>query len=109
MRSGEIRTVVLERVGRGLAERGGAIGRQRAERNIPALVVQPLLDIAAGARHFERLIVVFQQNDMIGQTTKAAQHHIFIARQALTRPKCCLPLALQDGDVVEHFGIGFPG
>ena len=60
-------------------------------------------------RHFERLIVIFQQDDVIRQTTEAAQHHIFVARQALTGPQCCLPLALQDGDVIEHFGVGFSG
>jgi hypothetical protein len=46
---------------------------------------------------------------MIGQSAEAAQHHVFIARQSFTRPKCGLPLALQDGDVTEHFGVEFPG
>ena len=46
---------------------------------------------------------------MIRQTTEAAQHHIFIARQAFARPQCGLPLALQDGNVIEHFGVEFSG
>ncbi len=46
---------------------------------------------------------------MIRQPAEAAQHHVFIARQALAGPQRGLPLALQDGNVVEHFGIEFSG
>ena len=84
-------------------------GDSALERNIPAVVVQPFLDIAAGARHFERSVVILEQNDVIRQPAEAAQHHIFIAGQSFAGPKRRLPFALQNGNVIEHFGIEFSG
>ena len=46
---------------------------------------------------------------MIRQPAQAAQHHILITRQFLTRPQRGLPFALQNGDVTEHFGFEFSG
>jgi hypothetical protein len=86
MRNSKMRTAILNGAGRGLAERGGAIRRQRAQGNVPTLILQPFLDVAAGARYFERLIVILQEDDVIGQATETAEHDIFIAGQALARP-----------------------
>ena len=84
-------------------------GDSALKRNVPAIVAEPLLDVAAGARHFERLIVVLQQDDVIGEPAEAAQHHLFIARQPLAGPQRRVPLALQNGDVIEHFDVEFSG
>ncbi len=109
MRHREIGIAIAHRIDRGLAERGGAIRRQRAQGNVPALVLQPFLDVAAAARYFEGAVVVPEQDDMIRQPAEAAQHHVFITRQTFAGVKCRLPLALQDGNVIEHFGVEFPG
>jgi hypothetical protein len=61
-------------------------GDSAARGDVPTVVVQPFLDVTAGARHFERIIGVLQQDDMIRQPAEAAQHHIFIMRQPLARP-----------------------
>ena len=108
MGNGKMRTAVRKRVGRGFAKRRGAIGRQRAQRNVPTLVAQPFLDVSAGARYFEGLIVLLDQDDMVGEPAKASQHHIFIAGQLFAGPQRGLPLALQNRDIIEHFGIEFP-
>ncbi len=105
----EMGTAIAYRVDGGLAERGGAIRRQRAQGNVPALVAQPFLDVAAAARYFESVVIVPEQGDVICQPAEAAQHHILVARQLFAGPKCRLPLTLQDGNVIEHFGVEFPG
>ena len=46
---------------------------------------------------------------MIRKPPEAAQHHILIARQPFAGPQCRLPFALQDGNVIEHFGVEFAG
>ena len=79
-------TAVRNGTRRSFAERGGAIGRQRTQRNVPAVVVEPFLDVAAGTRYFERAVIVLQKDDMIRQPAETAEHHVFIAGQALARP-----------------------
>jgi hypothetical protein len=97
--------IVPQRVSRGLAEHHRAIRRQHVERNIPAVVADPLLEIAAGARDRERIARILQKADVIGQPSKTAQHHIFIARQPLARTHGRLPLALEHGHVAEHLKV----
>jgi hypothetical protein len=70
---------------------------------------QPFLDVAAAARYFEGVVIVPEQGDVIRQPAEAAQHHILVAWQPFAGPKCRLPLALQDGNVIEHFGVEFRG
>jgi hypothetical protein len=107
MRGGKIRTAVGKRICSGFAERGRAICRQRGQRNVPALVIDPLLEIAAGARYAEHITGVFQQPDVISKAAEAAQHDVFVARQLVARFARRLPFALQDRDIAEHFETGF--
>ena len=46
---------------------------------------------------------------MIRKPPEAAQHHILIARKPFAGPQCRLPFALQDGNVIEQFGVEFAG
>jgi hypothetical protein len=68
-----------------------------------------LLDVAAGARDFERAAGVLQEHDVIGKAAEAAEHHVFIAGKLFARAQRGLPLALQDREVVEHFRFDFFG
>jgi hypothetical protein len=71
-------------------------------------IAQPFLNVSAGARYFECLTVFLEQDDMIGKSAEASQHHIFISGQCLAGTQRGLPLALQDRDIIEHFSIEFP-
>ena len=103
----KIRAAFGERTAGGLGQGSCAVRRQRIERDIPSVVLQPQLGVAAGTRHFETLRSVLEQNDVIGEPAKAAQHHVFISRQFLAGPHRGLPLALKNRDIVEHLGRGF--
>src|SRR5262249_37313244 len=85
------------------AERGRAIRRQRAQWDVPALIADPLLNVAAGARHLDRLGLALEQDDVIGEPAEAAEHHVFVAGQLFTRAHRGVPLALEDRYVVEQF------
>src|ERR1700732_3299203 len=99
MRSSEIGTAVCERAGGCLAECGRAIRRQRSDGDVLAVIVQPFLDVAACSRYFEYVVVVLEQDDVIGQPAEATQHHIFIAWKLFAGPKARLPFALQHRDI----------
>jgi hypothetical protein len=105
MRQRQMRTAVRKRIRGSFAERGRAIRRQRAQGNIPALVVQPSLGIAARARDFERVAIVLQEHDMVGETAKAAQHHVFVAGKFFAGRQRGLPLAPQNRNVFKQFGF----
>ena len=103
----EIRTTVPDGIGRGLAERGRTVRRQRAQGNIPALVIQPFLDVAARARDLKALVLLIQKQHVIGKPAETAEHHLFITRQPFAGTHGGEPLALQDGDIVEQFSAEF--
>src|SRR3984957_16517471 len=50
---------------------------------------------------------MLEQDDVIGEPSKASQHHVFVSRQLFTRTHRGLPLALQDRDIIEHLRRGF--
>ena len=93
MRRGQIGTAVSKRAGRGFAERGGAIRRQRGQRNIPAVVAEPFLHVTAGARYFEHVMIVLRAgrcDPPAGRGCPASRLHSEAAlRRAATRPAIC--------------------
>src|SRR6516225_7712085 len=103
----EIRTTVPDGIGRGLAERGRTVRRQRAQGNVPALVIQPFLDVAARARDLKALVLLIQKQHVIGKPAETAEHHLFITRQPFAGTDGGEPLALQDWDIVEQFSAEF--
>ena len=66
---------------RGLRQRGGAIGRQRVERDVPAIVAQPALRVAAGPRYLRRLAVDLEQDQMIGEPAETEKPMAFWFKQ----------------------------
>jgi formate-dependent phosphoribosylglycinamide formyltransferase (GAR transformylase) len=66
-----------------------------------------LLDVAAAARHLDRAAIILQKHDVISEAAEAAEHHIFITGKPLAGTHRRLPLALQDGQVIEQCGLEF--
>lgn len=105
----EIRPAVLQCMRCRLAEPGRTIRWQRAQGNVPAIVVDPLLDVAAAMCDGKRAAVVAQQHDVVRQPAETAEHDVLIARQILARAQRRLPFALQNRDVGKHLGVQFFG
>ena len=96
-----------ERAAGDLGQRLRAIRRQRVKRDIPAIVLQPELGVAAGARYFEALRAVLEQNDVICKAAKATEHHVFVSRQFFAGAHRGLPFALEDRNIIKHLRRGF--
>ena len=62
------------------------------------------MDFAPGAQHLEfRARLTFEENEMIAETSQAAEHNVFVLRQRLAGPDRAPPHPLNDNLVLQQW------